>query len=106
MAKVKYISFTGEFVIVDVGVGENLMQAALDNNVSGILGDCGGGCACATCHCIVGEGWGEEIGEPSGHENDLLDGLLERSKRSRLSCQLIMSQDLDGLEVHLPETQF
>lgn len=105
MAHVTYISFTGEETVIEVENGENLMQAALDNNVAGILGDCGGGCACATCHVYVDPDWAAKAGEPSELEVDMLDGLLEPQPTSRLSCQIIMSDELDGIVLRLPESQ-
>lgn len=105
MAQVTYISADGNETVVNVENGENLMQAALDNNVAGILGDCGGGCACATCHVYVDPAWAEKAGEPSDLESDMLEGLLEPQPTSRLSCQIIMSDELDGIVVRLPESQ-
>lgn len=105
MAKVTYVSFDGEETVVEVENGDNLMQAAIDNNVSGILGDCGGGCACATCHVMVDEAWQAKAGEPDELEADMLDGLIDPKPSSRLSCQIIMNDELDGIVVHLPESQ-
>lgn len=105
MGQVTYIDVSGEKHVIEVENGENLMQAALDNGVSGILGDCGGGCACATCHVMVDDAWADKTGGASELEDDMLDGLLERSDTSRLSCQITMSDELDGVVVHLPESQ-
>ena len=105
MGQVTYVSFDGEQTVVDVANGDNLMQAAIDNGVSGILGDCGGGCACATCHCIVDDAWAPKTGEPDELEVDMLDGLIDPKPTSRLSCQIIMSDELDGVVIHLPESQ-
>ena len=105
MAQVTYVSFDGERQTVEVENGDNLMQAALDNGVSGILGDCGGGCACATCHVMVDDAWAGKAGEASELEADMLDGLIDPKPTSRLSCQIIMSDELDGIVVHLPESQ-
>jgi 2Fe-2S ferredoxin len=105
MGQVTYVSFDGEQTVVDVANGDNLMQAAIDNGVSGILGDCGGGCACATCHCIVDDAWAAKTGEPDELEVDMLDGLIDPKPTSRLSCQIIMSDELDGVVIHLPESQ-
>ncbi len=106
MPKVTYISVTGEEQVVDVPNGENLMQAALDNSVPNILGDCGGECACATCHVYVEGDWFEKAGKPSELEADMLEGLLEFQENSRLCCQIKMSDDLDGLVVTVPEAAF
>ena len=105
MAKVTYIDINEEEHVVDVQVGENLMQAALDNMVPSILGDCGGFCACATCHVYVAPEWAEKAGEPSETEADLLDGVEEIKPTSRLCCQIVMTEELDGIVVHLPESQ-
>ena len=105
MAHVTYINVGGQKYVVDVENGVNLMQAAIDNDVPGILGDCGGGCACATCHVFVDPEWAEKAGEPSALEADMLDGLLNPQPTSRLSCQIIMSDKLDGIVLRLPESQ-
>lgn len=105
MAQVTYVSFDGEKQTVEVENGDNLMQAAIDNGVSGILGDCGGGCACATCHVMVDDAWARKAGGASELEADMLDGLIDPKPTSRLSCQIIMSDELDGIVVHLPESQ-
>lgn len=105
MSQVKYIDFAGQEYVVDVENGMNLMQAAIDNDVPGILGDCGGGCACATCHVFVDDDWAEAAGEASELELDMLDGLLETKPTSRLSCQIKMSDELDGIVLHMPESQ-
>ena len=105
MGLVTYVSFDGEKTEIDVPNGDNLMQAALDNGISGTLGDCGGGCACATCHCIVDDAWAAKSGEPDELEADMLDGLIAPNPTSRLSCQIIMKDELDGIVVHLPESQ-
>lgn len=105
MPQATYITHDGEQFGVEIENGVNLMQAALDNNVSGILGDCGGGCACATCHVFVDDAWFERTGGPSELESDLLEGVLDLRETSRLSCQIAMSDELDGIVVHLPESQ-
>jgi 2Fe-2S ferredoxin len=105
MAKVTYIDFAGKEYVVDVDSGANLMQAALDGGVPGILGDCGGGCACATCHVFVDPDWSEKAGKASELEADMLDGLLDPQPTSRLSCQIIMSDALDGVVIRLPKSQ-
>ncbi|MBB3047198.1 2Fe-2S ferredoxin [Litorivivens lipolytica] len=106
MGLVTYVSFDGEKTTVDVANGDSLMQGAIDNGIDGILGDCGGGCACATCHCMVDEAWYAKTGEPDDMEADMLDGVLDPKPTSRLSCQVFMSDELDGIVVHLPESQF
>ena len=105
MPQVTFVNFDGKEYVLDVENGTNLMQAALDNGVPGILGDCGGGCACATCDVFVDPAWSERSGKPSELEADLLDGLLDPQPTSRLSCQVIVSDDLDGIVVRLPKSQ-
>jgi ferredoxin, 2Fe-2S len=108
MATVTYIAFDGTAQDVDVPDGENVMRGALYNGVDGILGECGGGLACATCHCYVDDAWAGQAGTPTSQEEiDMLDSVAaERKPTSRLSCQIEMSAALDGLIVHLPETQY
>jgi ferredoxin, 2Fe-2S len=86
--------------------GESVMTIALQNGIDGIIGECGGSCACATCHVYVDEEFLEQVGEPSDLESDMLEGTAsERTASSRLSCQIALSSELDGLRVRLPETQ-
>ena len=105
MAQVTYIDSDDKSYVVDVDNGTNLMQGALDNMVPGILGDCGGFCACATCHVFVEPEWAEKAGAVSETEEDLLDGVEELKPTSRLCCQIIASDELDGIVVRLPESQ-
>jgi 2Fe-2S ferredoxin len=105
MPRVTYIASTGESQVVEVDSGTSLMQAARDNGVAGILGDCGGGCACATCHVIVDDAWAQCVGGPGSMEADMLGGVEELQPTSRLSCQITMSEALDGVVLHLPESQ-
>ena len=90
-------------VVADRGM--SVMQAAVENLVPGILGDCGGACACATCHVHVDPGWMDLAGPPSEIEAQLLDGVLDLRPTSRLACQIVVNDSLDGLVVHLPESQ-
>lgn len=106
MPRVVYIDFEENQHEVEVPNGDNLMQAALDNDVPSILGDCGGACACATCHVYVDPAWVEKTGAPSEAESEMLEGLIDPQPTSRLCCQIFMNDDLDGLVVRLPESQF
>jgi 2Fe-2S ferredoxin len=108
MPKVTYIQANGAERIVDVPVGENVMRGALYNDVPGIVGECGGACSCATCRCYVDETWATKVGGPaSDAEQELLEGAEDDLKpNTRLSCQITMSPELDGLVVRLPEKQF
>jgi 2Fe-2S ferredoxin len=108
MPSVTYIEFNGASHTIDVPEGENVMRGALYNGVEGIVGECGGGLSCATCHCYVDEAWADKVGEPASHEErELLEGVASELKpTSRLSCQIVASPELDGLVVHLPEHQY
>lgn len=107
MPTVTYIQHDGTEHQIDVANGESVMQGAVDNMVDGILAECGGGLACATCHCYVEEAWTEKAGAASEVETEMLEfSAAEVKPNSRLSCQIQMSDELDGLVVHLPESQF
>jgi len=108
MPAVTYVQHDGSSQTIEVPVGENVMRGALYNNVEGIVGECGGGLSCATCHCYVDAGWTAKAGGPSSQaEEDLLEGVAsERRASSRLSCQIVMTEALDGLIVQLPEAQY
>lgn len=106
MGRVTYIESNGEQHQVNLENGQSIMQGALDNLIEGILGECGGCCSCATCHCYVDETWLEKVGAPDDMEKDMLDSVVDPQSSSRLSCQIQMSDDLDGLVVRLPESQF
>lgn len=106
MGRVTYIESNGEQHQVNLENGQSIMQGALDNLIEGILGECGGCCSCATCHCYVDDAWLETVGAPDDMEKDMLDSVVDPQSSSRLSCQIQMSDDLDGLVVRLPESQF
>jgi len=108
MGQVTYVEANGQATVIDVPDGDNVMHGALYNGVEGIVGECGGGLACATCHCYVDDAWADKAGEPtSQEEREMLESASsERKPTSRLSCQIVMSAELDGLIVHLPEAQF
>lgn len=107
MPKVTYIEHGGAERVIDVPVGENVMRGALYNGIEGIVGECGGGIACATCHCYVDEAWLDRTGTPSPAEVDMFDSATSEVKpNSRLSCQIEITPELDGLVVRLPETQY
>lgn len=108
MPNVTYIDCHGSERVIDVAEGENVMHGALFNGVEGIVGECGGALACATCHCYVDEAWTGRVGGPgSQEERDMLEiAAAEVKPNSRLGCQIVMSQELDGLIVHTPEKQF
>jgi 2Fe-2S ferredoxin len=108
MPTVNYIEHGGASHAIDVPVGENVMHGAVYNGLEGIVGECGGGLACATCHCYVDDAWAGMVGEPTSQdERDMLESTAaEIRPTSRLSCQIVVSDDLDGLVVHLPEQQY
>jgi 2Fe-2S ferredoxin len=105
MSQVHFITFSGVRCSIETTVGENLMRAATDNGVPGIDGDCGGQCACATCHVFVSAPWAERLPAMQAKEHDILEFTNERRETSRLACQIIMTPELDGIEVHMPEGQ-
>ena len=105
MPKITYIEHNGAEHVVDVKAGLSVMEGAVKNNVPGIDADCGGACACATCHCYVDEAWREHTGAPSAMEESMLDFAENVEPNSRLSCQIKVTEALDGLVVRLPESQ-
>ena len=105
MAKIKYIEHKGKPHTIDVASGLSVMEGAIQNNIPGIDADCGGSMACATCHVYVKEEWFDKLPKKEDGEEDMLDMAYEPNKFSRLSCQLIVSDGLEGLVVNLPEKQ-
>jgi 2Fe-2S ferredoxin len=105
MPKVTFIAHDGTRRDVDAEAGLSLMRAAVDHDVPGIDADCGGMCACATCHVFVDEAWLAKLPEPSEMESSMLEFTAERRDNSRLSCQIPVTAALDGLTVTLPEGQ-
>lgn len=106
MVMVTYIEPNGNEQQIDVPEGWSLMQAAMSNGVEGIEGECGGSCACATCHCYVDEAWAGRLPAAADNENEMLDNVAaERRPTSRLACQIKASAGLDGLLVRLPAVQ-
>ena len=106
MAKITFIEHDGTQHDVEASNGISVMSAALDNLVPGIDADCGGECSCATCHVMVDAAWLDKVGAPGETEESMLDLNPERQENSRLSCQIPVSDELDGLIVNLPEFQF
>lgn len=107
MPKVTYIEHNGTPHTVEVPVGTSVMRGAIDNKVPGIDADCGGQCACATCHVYIEPEWQARVGKPSADtlEPSMLEFAAVTQPNSRLSCQIEMRADLDGLVVRLPEGQ-
>jgi 2Fe-2S ferredoxin len=105
MAKVTYIEHDGTEHVVDVKTGLSVMEGAVKNNVPGIDADCGGACACATCHVFVDEAWFEKSGTRSAMEESMLDFAEGVTETSRLSCQIKVTDELDGMVIRMPESQ-
>tara|TARA_B100001113_G_C20520937_1_gene367299 strand:+ start:181 stop:498 length:318 start_codon:yes stop_codon:yes gene_type:complete len=103
--KITYIETNGNTHTVNVDNGLTVMEGAVQNNIPGIDGDCGGGMACATCHVYVKEEWYDKISEKSEGEDDMLDQAYEPNKLSRLSCQISVTDEIEGLVVSLPKKQ-
>ena len=105
MAKITYIEHNGKNHTIDVTNGLSVMEGAVQNNIPGIDADCGGSMACATCHVYGKEEWFNKLPKKEDGEEDMLDMAFEPKKISRLSCQILVSDELDGLIVNLPEKQ-
>ena len=105
MAKITYIEHSGKPHTIQVQNGLTVMEGAVQNNIPGIDADCGGSMACATCHVYVKKEWFNKLPKKEDGEEDMLDMAYEPSKFSRLSCQLTVSDELEGLVVNLPEKQ-
>ena len=107
MALVTYIEHDGVQHVIDVPNGDTVMQGATRNGVDGIVAECGGALACATCHVYVDEAWTEKVGGPSEMESQMLEfAASEARPNSRLSCQIPVTDALNGLVVRLPQAQF
>jgi 2Fe-2S ferredoxin len=105
MAKITYVEFDGTQHVIDVQPGMTVMEGAVKNNVPGIDAECGGACACATCHVYVDPSWKAKTGEQGELEASMLDIANNPQPNSRLSCQIRVTEELDGLVVNLPQSQ-
>tara|TARA_B100001750_G_scaffold207138_1_gene185272 strand:+ start:291 stop:611 length:321 start_codon:yes stop_codon:yes gene_type:complete len=105
MPKITYIEHNGKSHEIEVANGLSVMEGAVQNNIPGIDADCGGSCACATCHVYVDEKWFIKLPKKDSAEEDMLDMAFEPKKFSRLSCQLTVTNELDGLVVKMPSKQ-
>ena len=105
MPKITYIDHKGNSKTIDVENGLTVMEGAIQNNVPGIDADCGGSMACATCHVYVEDSWLNKIPKAEDAENDMIDMAYNPKKNSRLSCQIVVSEELNGLIVTTPEKQ-
>lgn len=105
MAKLTCVQIDGQEHLVDVAPGTSVMQAIMSNGVPGLLAECGGNCSCATCHVYIDDRWLDKVPGKSDVEDSMLEGAREMQPNSRLSCQIIVTENLDGLIVHVPKTQ-
>jgi 2Fe-2S ferredoxin len=105
MPKITYIEHNGKSHEIEVANGLTVMEGAVQNNIPGIDADCGGSCACATCHVYIKDEWFDKISKKESAEEDMLDMAFEPEKMSRLSCQITVSDSLDGLVVKMPSKQ-
>ena len=106
MVKITYIQHDGTEQQVQVKIGSTVMQGALDNLVDGIVGECGGACSCATCHCYVEGPWVGRLDQAGDAEKDMLEYAAEPKDNSRLGCQIKVTEELEGLVVRLPASQY
>ena len=105
MSKITYIENSGNEKTIEVSNGLTVMEGAVQNDIPGIDADCGGGMACATCHVYVKEEWFDKLPKKEDGEEDMLDMAFEPKQNSRLSCQILVSDELDGLTVSIPSKQ-
>ena len=105
MPKITFVPYRQEEITVEAEIGSTVMETAVRNGIPGIEAECGGACACATCHVWVDEAWYEKTGAPQPMEEDMLDFAWDVKPTSRLSCQMKVTAELDGLVVHVPERQ-
>lgn len=106
MPIITFIEHSGQEHQVDVDSGLSLMEAAVSNDVPGIDADCGGACACATCHVMIEPEWKAKVGDREASEDAMLSLAVAVTDCSRLACQVVVKDDLDGLRVKMPESQF
>ncbi len=106
MPKILYIEHNGKEHVVDAEVGKSVMQNAVENLIPGIVGDCGGACSCATCHGYIDPAWEDKVEPKNDGEEAMLDGALRVESNSRLTCQIVVTADHEGLVVRLPASQF
>ena len=105
MAKITYIEFNGKEHVLEVAPGLSVMQGAITNAVRGVIAECGGALSCATCHVYVDDAWVNRLREKSADEAEMLEAVCDPQPNSRLSCQIKVTEELDGLVVRLPVKQ-
>ena len=106
MIKIHFINHLNHTRLVEAEAGATLMQAAVDNGVPGIVAECGGFCSCATCVCFVDAAWADKLEPANEMEQAMLESVGEERAHGRLSCQVALTPEMDGLTVHLPESQY
>ena len=106
MPNLKFVEASGLEHIIDAPCGTSVMQTALNHHIAGIVADCGGAMSCATCHVYVDPAWTMTVGPASDLEQSMLECAVDPRENSRLSCQIVVQAELDGLIVHIPESQF
>lgn len=106
MYRVTFVDADGRATELTAQQGQSVMSVAVANGIDQILAECGGSCACGTCHCYVDDAWTDRLSPPDDSEQGMIECLMNPTERSRLSCQLKMSDALDGLVVHLPREQY
>jgi len=106
MPKVIYITADETRHEADVETGYSIMEGAINNNIDGIVAECGGACACATCHSYVDTAWTDKIPAMDDMEDSMLDAAFERKDNSRLTCQIEMTDDLDGIVIHVADNEY
>jgi 2Fe-2S ferredoxin len=106
MAMINYIQPDGKEISVKVNSGDSVMQGAMDNMIDGIVAECGGGCSCATCHVYIDDAWMDKVGPAIDMEKEMLEAGTNMRPNSRLSCQVEVTDDLDGMTVRIPAEQY
>ena len=106
MAQIKFIVSDGSETQIEAENDVSLMLAAVNNGIPGIVAECGGACSCATCHVIVDPDWYDRLPEPEGFEKDMIEFVAQPQPTSRLSCQINVNEELDGLVIRIPESQY
>lgn len=105
MIKLTFVQADGSRIEAEAPLGTSLMQAAVNAGVDAIAAECGGACACGTCHCVLPTEWFERVAAPEEDEIDMLEFVIDPQPTSRLSCQVVVTEEMQGMEVNVPDTQ-
>ncbi|NML75678.1 2Fe-2S iron-sulfur cluster binding domain-containing protein [Rhizobium sp. S-51] len=105
MIRVIFIPAEDQPIEVKASPGDSLMAAAVNGGIAEIIAECGGACACGTCHCYIDESWIAKLPAPGAHEQDMIECVIDPRTESRLSCQVTLTEHHDGLIIHLPRAQ-